>query len=249
MAPPDLEPLRYLIAEIVNARRPAGEALPSHEEITTEFVVSRMVAREALGGLEKRGLAQVADGGRAIVASPSEWNVFDPDVFAALLGSARAQDTLAQYLECRAVLEVGCAGLAAHRASEQEIEALDDAYATMLETARSARHDSEGEPRYQEADIAFHRAVAAASGNFALGRMTAVIHRVLGIAIRPLARPEFRLERGLSEHARIRDAIAVHDPAEARAAMQAHLATIAEYLRAYGPRPPNGARLAPAPEH
>jgi len=241
MSLPDIGPLRYLIGEIVNARREAGQELPRDEQITAEFGVSRAAAREVLRNLEKRGLVRIAYAGRAVVASPSEWNTLDPDVFEALLASAWGQDALVQHVECRAIWEVGSAGLAAARASEAEVGALGDAYATMLETARWAARDSRAEPHYQDADIAFHRAVSTASGNPVLSEKLSAIHRVSAIAIRPLARPEFRLERGLSEHQRIRDAISAHDPAEARAAMRDHFTTITEYARTYGPRPPNGA--------
>ena len=69
------------------------------------------------------------------------------------------------------------------------------ALARMTASAERARANPAAEDLYHEADVAFHRAVIAATGNRALGRMTEPIHRGLAAARRPLARPELRIER------------------------------------------------------
>ena len=94
----------------------------------------------------------------------------------------------------------------------------------MTASAERARGNPAAEDLYHEADIAFHRALIAATGNRALGNMTEPIHRALAAARRPLARPEHRLERSLPEHRRILAAIAAGDAAGAREAMRDHLA-------------------------
>jgi GntR family transcriptional repressor for pyruvate dehydrogenase complex len=103
----------------------------------------------------------------------------------------------------------------------------------MTTSAERARQNPAAEDLYHEADIAFHRALIAATGNRALGNMTEPVHRALAAARRPLARPDVRLERSLPEHRRILTAIASRDPDEARTAMRAHLDTVEGYLREY----------------
>jgi DNA-binding FadR family transcriptional regulator len=49
----------------------------------------------------------------------------------------------------------------------------------------------------------------------------------------PLARPQLRSGRTLPEHQRILDAVASGDPAAAREAMEAHLASVQEFLGEY----------------
>jgi DNA-binding FadR family transcriptional regulator len=227
------EVMRVLIGEIVIGAYPPGENLPREADLAQQFKVSRGVARECVRGLEERGLVVVKHGSGAAVTPPAEWDTFDPDVLEALLQGAQGAAVLSDYLECRRILEVEAAGLAATRASDSEIAALSAAFDEMEASAQRARANRAAEDLYHEADIAFHRAVVRASGNRALGRITEPIHRALTPALRPLARPEHRFERGLPEHHRILSAIIARDSAEARAAMAEHLATVEQYLGEY----------------
>jgi DNA-binding FadR family transcriptional regulator len=225
--------MRILIEEIVRGTYQAGERLPRETDLSAQFEVSRGVARECVRGLEERGLVRVKHGLGAIVKPSQEWDSFDPDVLEALLQAPNAGSVLTDYLECRRILEIEAAGLAAQRATEAHIAALTSALDEMRTSAERARATPMAEDRYHEADIAFHREVIWATGNQALGHITEPIHRALSAALRRLARPEFRFERGLPEHQRILEAVASHDPGEARAAMDDHLATVARYLDEY----------------
>jgi DNA-binding FadR family transcriptional regulator len=225
--------MRILIGEIARGAYQAGERLPRETDLAEQFDVSRGVARECVRGLEERGLVRVKHGRGAIVTPAHEWDTFDPDVLEALLQAPNGGSVLTDYLECRRILEVEAAGLAAERATEERVAALTRALEEMRASAERARLTPIAEDRYHEADIAFHREVIGATGNQALGHMTEPIHRALTAALRRLARPEFRFERGLPEHERILAAVASHDVGEARAAMNDHLATVAGYLDEY----------------
>jgi DNA-binding FadR family transcriptional regulator len=225
--------MRVLIADIVSGALPPGAPLPREADLATQFGVSRGVARECIRGLEERGLVDVKHGRGATVTPADRWNVFDPEVLAALLDGNQGADILGEYLQCRRILEVEAAGLAAERATEADLAALADAFARMSTSAERARHNAAAEDLYHEADIAFHRALIAATGNRALGNMLEPVHRALATARRPLARPEARIERSLPEHRRILSAVAARRPDESRAAMRAHLDTVEGYLREY----------------
>jgi GntR family transcriptional repressor for pyruvate dehydrogenase complex len=228
--------MRVLIGEIASGRYPEGELLPRELDLAERFDVSRNVARECVRGLEERGLVSVRHGRGARVRPEHEWDRFDSDVLAALLGGPRAAGVLAEYLECRRILEVEAAGLAAARAGEAELDALSEAFKRMQLTAEGARDNPAGERLYREADVAFHRAVVQAAGNPVLGQMTEPIHRALSETFAALARPHMRFERGLPEHERILAAVRAGDPDEAREAMRAHILTVERYLREYGAR-------------
>jgi DNA-binding FadR family transcriptional regulator len=225
--------LRVLVTDIVGGRLAAGDRLPPEADLARRFGVSRGVARECIRGLEERGLVAVKHGRGATVLEDVHWDMFNPDVIGAMLDSPRAADTLAEYLECRRLLEISAAGLAAERATPAQLVALSDALERMTAAAVQAPGSPSAEDRYHEADVGFHRAVITAAGNRALGGMTEPVHRALAAARRPLARPEQRLERSLPEHRRILAAIAARDPEEARAAMRDHLLTVERYLREY----------------
>ena len=222
--------MRILTAEIVYGERAPGDMLPRETDIAERFNVSRGVARECIRGLEERGLVSVRHGRGATVNPPSAWNEFDPDVLAALLEGPKAVDVLSEYIECRRILEVEAAGLAAERAGPDGLEALRAAYGRMEESTLQVLSAS-AEQIFHEADIAFHEALIAATGNKALGNLVERLHSALLTARYPLARPEYRVERALPEHQRILSAIEAGDAAEARAAMRDHLETVEGYLR------------------
>jgi GntR family transcriptional repressor for pyruvate dehydrogenase complex len=225
--------LQALVADIAGGALPVGSRLPTEVELAHSFGVSRGVARECLRSLEERGLVTVKHGSGATVLPATEWDMFNPDVIAAVLKGDRGAQLLRDYLECRRLLEIEAAGLAAQRASRAHLVALSEALERMTAAAVQTAGGPSAEDRFHDADVAFHRAVIQATGNRALGRMTEPVHRALAAARRPLARPDLRLERSLPEHRRILAAIADGDPEAARAAMRDHLLTVERYLSEY----------------
>ena len=225
--------LRILVADIVGGRLSEGARLPTETEIAERFGVSRGVARESLRSLEERGLVTVKHGIGAIVRPSADWDMFSVDVIEAMLERQGGAKLLGDYLECRRLLEIEAAGMAAQRGTSEDLMALSAALDRMTSTAVEAPGSPSAEERFHEADVAFHRALIQATGNHALGRMTEPVHRALAAARRPLARPEHRLERSLPEHREILAAVAARDPDRAREAMRAHLLTVERYLAEY----------------
>jgi DNA-binding FadR family transcriptional regulator len=221
--------MRILIGDIVSGSRAAGDMLPREVDLAAEFDVSRGVARETIRAMEERGLISVKHGKGATVNTADQWDVFDPDVLAALLDSERSGEVLAEYLECRRLLEIQAAGLAAERASKADVMRMAEAFARM-EEATKRRPSPSAEEAFHQADVAFHHALISATGNRALASLVGQLHSVLVLARYPLARPRYRQERALPEHQRILAAVAEGDPERARQAMTAHLERIASYL-------------------
>jgi DNA-binding FadR family transcriptional regulator len=222
--------MRVLIGDIVAGEPSPGDKLPRETDLAAQFGVSRSVARECIRALEERGLISVRHGKGATVNAPERWDAFDPDVLAGMLDSPRSVQILTEFLECRRILEVEAAGLAAERAHPRDLERLADALARMEESARRAASVA-AEDLFHEADIVFHQALIAATGNHALAGLAQTVHAALLSARYPLARPQYRRDRALPEHRRILTAVADADPDEARAAMQNHLRTVEGYLR------------------
>jgi DNA-binding FadR family transcriptional regulator len=222
--------MRILITDIVTGDRAAGDKLPREVDLAEHFGVSRGVARETIRALEERGLISVKHGKGATVLDGSNWDVFDPDVLGVMLEGRRSGEILAHYLECRRILEVEAAGLAAERGRKADVARLADALRRMEESVERPA-SAAAEQLFHEADIGFHQALVSATGNRALAALVERIHSALLVARYPLARPQYRVERALPEHRRILVAIQSKDAAEARAAMSDHLDTVAKYLR------------------
>ena len=111
------EVMLVLIGDITGGAVAEGEQLPTLTELAAQFGVSTGVIRECQRALAERGLLSVRHGRRALVRPEQDWDVFDPDVLAALVRSERAPHVMVEYLEARRLLEVEAAGLAAERAT------------------------------------------------------------------------------------------------------------------------------------
>jgi DNA-binding FadR family transcriptional regulator len=216
--------MRTLTSEIVSGVRPSGAMLPREVDLAAEFDVSRGVARETVRAMEERGLIAVKHGKGATVNSSDKW-----DVLAATLETERGGEVLAEYLECRRILEVEAAGIAAQRARKRDKVAMREAFSRMeVAAGRPASHAAE--ELFHQADVVFHHALIAATGNQALIRLVERLHSALLVARFPLARPAYREQRALPEHRRILEAVEQGSVREARAAVSDHLDTIAGYL-------------------
>jgi GntR family transcriptional repressor for pyruvate dehydrogenase complex len=219
-----------LLVDIVDGVFGPGERLPSESELAEQFGSSRGVVRETIRALEERGVVTVKHGRGATVLPARTWNLLDERIVSALLQTAASTEVLGEFLECRRILEVEAAGLAATRASGMDINRLAEIYARMAAAAERAPRSRAADEVYHHSDIEFHQAIFDATGNRVLSRTLDPIQRALLAARRPLADPGERIEKTLPEHKRILAAIASRDPDEARAAMAAHLTAISALI-------------------
>lgn len=227
------ELMQALLAEIAHGDFRDGDTLRSVSELSAQFLASRGVVREALRGLEERSVVHVRQGRGALVRPRRDWNVLDADVLSVMLETAESPAVLAELLECRRILEIEAAGLAAERAVLDDLNMLADAFARMTSLADRTRWNRKSDDRFLEADVAFHNGIFRASGNRMLTHIVEPIQRALFAARRPLARPDVRLEQSIPEHKAILAAIADRNPGDARERMRYHLATVAGYLAEY----------------
>jgi DNA-binding FadR family transcriptional regulator len=222
--------LGELLASIAVGKQAVGSRLPRETDLAERFGVSRGVVRESLRGLEERGVIRVKHGAGATVQPAREWNVLDPDVLSAILRTDSSAALLHEFLECRRIIEIECAGLAAARADAEDIAQITAAYERMTLCAELSDASPGYEDQYHESNVEFHQAIMAAAGNRVLTRLTEPVQRAYMLARGPVAHRELRLNRTLPEHRAILDAIAAEDPERARAAMGAHLASVTEYV-------------------
>src|SRR5919108_985908 len=120
--------MRVLMGDVASGRLAPGAWLPREADLAAQFGVSRGVARECIRGLEERGLVSVTHGRGAAVTPEERWDLLDPDVLGAMLDSGRGAAILSEYLECRRMLEIAAARLAAERPTPLDLETLSGAY-------------------------------------------------------------------------------------------------------------------------
>jgi DNA-binding FadR family transcriptional regulator len=229
------EAMLELADAIVSGELAPGARIPKETALTEQFDISRGVARECLRGLEERGLVTVKHGSATTVNPREKWELFDADVIAVALGGAAAVALLGDYLECRRMIEIGSAGLAAVRAKREHVARLEDRLDNMRAAVaqRSARVQ---EREYHAADVAFHLTLVEATGNGALVSLVRRIDGALLAARYPLARPAYRRTRAIPEHEAILEAVRARDERAARDAMRAHLDTVEQYLHEHAQR-------------
>jgi len=206
-----------IAAEIVGGKFSPGAKLPTEQEMVNAMGVSRTVVREAVAALRAEGLVVTRQGAGAFVATDVERRPFR----LALDGLPSIEEVLA-IMELRASVEVEAAGLAASRGSAAARRRVGEALAAVDGALKR------GEAAIAE-DFAFHRAIAAATGNPQfphflefLGRFIIPRQSIRVAAHRPEGQRAY-LETFQREHVTICDAIMAGDATAAREAMRQHL--------------------------
>jgi DNA-binding FadR family transcriptional regulator len=189
-----------------------GDHLPSERELCEQLGVSRTIVREAIRVLAAQGILAVHQGRRAVVTA----NLTAP-VRASLRHLLTADPhTLADLMEARQILEVSLSGLAAQRATAEDIAAI----AAALEGIRAAP----GSAGFARAHEAFHLAIARASHNPVLLRVIEPIIELLRQGPHLTTDDAPLLPLGYESHVGLFRTIRDRRPAAARRAMSEHLA-------------------------
>jgi DNA-binding FadR family transcriptional regulator len=193
-----------------------GDHMPSERELMARFGVGRPAIREAMQTLAHSGLIEISHGDRARVRAPTAQSLIEQVAGGAQHLLRTRPSTLDNLKEVRVFLETGMARIAAERASPSDIERLWQRHATL----RQAMDDLE---QFLACDMAFHREIAAISGN---PIFPAIVEAMLGWAREfyvSILRAPGKESLTIIEHERIIGAIADHDPAGAEQAMRDHL--------------------------
>ncbi|MBI1621263.1 FadR/GntR family transcriptional regulator [Aquamicrobium zhengzhouense] len=196
------------------------ERLPTEHALAAEFQVSRPVVREALQRLRDQGLIYSRRGAGSFVR---EQGIREPLGFGQMENLADLQHCF----DFRLTIEPEAAAMAAQRRSPDALEKIRAALKLLREATNRQAHRA-------DADFMFHLSIAQASANpyfvtamQALEEHIAVGMRLHGLSLR---RTADGLEHVFVEHTAITDAIANGDSDQARALMQAHLASSRDRL-------------------
>jgi GntR family transcriptional repressor for pyruvate dehydrogenase complex len=191
-----------------------GDVVPPERELAQLYGVGRSSVREALRIIESRGLIESAGNNSFVIAEPRSH--FSQGVGQLL---ADGQTDMQQLFEVRGLLEGEVAALAAARRTGEQlarIRAANEAMAAGLNSEES----------YIRADIAFHIALAEATGNrFVLHLMHAIrdeMHTAFGTVFHVPGSPA----HSVAEHQGIADAIAEGSASLARRRMNRHISRV-----------------------
>lgn len=164
------------LVDVIGQRIISGEWLPGVTfrivDVQAEFNVSATVAREVVLTLQSKGLVESRPKRGVTVLERSAWNLLDPDVLSwDVTGRGRV---IADLEQARMLIEPWAAAEAAEMGDALAIARCRSAMTAMVEAAASGDVIA-----ITAADLEFHRALLAASGNAVIARIGLVIEPVL----------------------------------------------------------------------
>jgi DNA-binding GntR family transcriptional regulator len=182
-------------------------------DIARQMAISRSPVREAVRKLEREGMVE-----------------YKPRRGTVVVGLSR--DDVADAYQLRAHLEAYGAGLAATRATEQQLDTL----ATLIEQMRicAAAQDL---PRLVAVDVEFHRSLCELSGSRRLVQVWQSLNPERWTMVSGLRATELSLEQIAERHWPIMAALRAHNPARAEAIIRSHILELAERVLAGLDRP------------
>lgn len=189
------------------------QRLPSENELSAEFEVSRPVVRDALKKLREAGLIYSRQGAGSFVstAGPRKTLGFEP------------LETIADLQRCyefRLTIEPAAAGFAAERRGSDDLMRIAAALRDLEEATERQSHR-------EDADFSFHLAITQAANNqyFSTAIEALKEHIAIGMKFHGLSLKGRRggLDNVLREHTAIFEAIRDANAAAARSAMENHI--------------------------
>jgi GntR family transcriptional regulator, transcriptional repressor for pyruvate dehydrogenase complex len=221
------EIVRQIRTMIAEGRLKSGDRLPPERDLAEKFLVSRTSVREALRALESLGLVEIRPGEGTFVREVSVESLVAP--LALVVASHR--EAIGELFEARRLLEPLIAGLAAVRATPDEIQDME----RILED--QSKEVAAGRTGVAQ-DALFHAAIGTAAHNSAITRIASVLVDLLAQSREDSLSTPGRAERSHRDHRKVLDAIARRDQAAAHAAMVEHLVAVEALVLA----PPIGPR-------
>jgi GntR family transcriptional repressor for pyruvate dehydrogenase complex len=197
-----------------------GDRLPAILEMARRFGVGPPTVREALKKLETLGVVDVRHGSGVYVASRRELLVLARPG----LGSAVDDRVLSDLIEARIPLEIEAVRAATTRASDDELAA--------MQLLLSASEGVVDEHRLASVDAAFHRQLAAASGNTILEQMLDALRDLFTDEGRVLRWEPLARDWDVRAHRVILSAMEQRDPVRAMAGMRSHLEAVRDAVLA-----------------
>jgi GntR family transcriptional repressor for pyruvate dehydrogenase complex len=211
------------ISEFIRAGRfPSGAKLPPERELAALFNTSRQTIREAIYRAELVGLVEVRHGAGSFVVAQKEREPLDRPLIELLKTQAHR---ISEFFEIRRALEGWCAMTAAKVATEADLEAMDERLQTM-------RTLDVADEEWEINDIAFHHALASATGNPIAVRIMEILREGFSAFYRFKQFVPNREDQKViwQHHFDIYDAVRRRDPEGARGAIVAHMDFIEKKL-------------------
>lgn len=192
----------------------SGDRLPPERDLAKLLGVSRPTLRAGIRSLSTIGILQSKQGAGTFVAPADESPTLDSSALRML--SALHGFTSDEMFEARLALEMSIAGLAAERATSEQMTLMAEEITGMYASLNSPE-------QYLVHDMRFHQTVAAASNNRILTSLMNMIATILFDSRSKTVKRATDLKQSAEQHHEIYRAMREHDAEAARLAMHDHL--------------------------
>ncbi|MCL2864427.1 MAG: FadR family transcriptional regulator [Lachnospiraceae bacterium] len=188
-----------------------GDRLPTEVELVKEFGVSRSTLREAMKVLRAENVVVIRQGSGTFISS-------DTGVREDALGLSFVdqKNLLRNLYETRALIEPHIAGLAAQRATSQDVESLEQLVQEMESMDANSSITA-------EMDVQFHTAVAKCTHNEVLIRVIPIINESIRRCYAETCDNHESFKRAKRSHRTIMNAIAQGDYFSAKFMAERHV--------------------------
>jgi GntR family transcriptional repressor for pyruvate dehydrogenase complex len=217
---------QQLLQQIDKGTFARGARLPTEAALAEQFGVSRTVIREAVSRLKNEGVVEPRQGSGVFIAAHGAIRPLRIDY-----AEAVEAGSVLQILALRRAIEAEVASEAALRRSDTDMASIDAALAAIGEAV------ADGDDGVAQ-DVAFHRAIAVATGNPYFLKTLTFLNQYLEAGTMVTRRNEALHEdfsrQVRDEHAAIAAAIRAGEPMAARNAAQTHMYNAARRLSEAG---------------
>jgi len=208
-----------MISQLIRGDWSESERIPPERALCQQLGVGRASLREALKALEIMGMIETRLGDGTFVCRRSEF--LSRPLLWAMTGSDPAETQ--ELVEARRLIEVELVGLAAERATPENLKELSG----HLDRMEASLND---EAAFQAADINFHLSLGQAAHNEILHNALQLIRNLMQQWIGETLALEGVAAEALDHHKQIFLAIAKRNAERGRVAMRIHLDTMGRYL-------------------
>lgn len=192
----------------------SGDRLPPERDLAKLLGVSRPTLRAGIRSLSTVGILQSRQGAGTFVAEAEESPTLDSSPLRML--SALHGFTSDEMFEARLALEMSIAGLAAQRATSEQMTLMAEEVAGMFASLDEPE-------QYLVHDMQFHQTIAAASNNRILTALMNMVATILFDTRSKTVKRAKDLKESAEQHRNIYRAMRERDPEAARTAMHDHL--------------------------
>jgi DNA-binding FadR family transcriptional regulator len=223
------EVMRELVDTVVGGEYPEGTWMPPELDLQARFGCSRGVLREALRGLEERGLVAVHPARGQEVLQREEWDLRDADVLRACIVRGPDPGVLAHAIDARAAIEREAALRAIVHATDADLAQLAARIEQMeAALALGAPRTFDDDDPFVVAEVWFHHMLALLSGNPMLAKLPEPLHVVLAQLRRERA-PD-RERAVVLHHRRILEGLSSREEGLATSAISAYAEVLTRWL-------------------